>query len=378
MAMEGIPLQDGGSLIVVTDIAVQVELADRLEEAAKLEFLGTMMGGIAHDLNNLLVGVRSNANLLLSRLSEGDRNHRTAQRLDSATARLSAVVDGLLTLARGGRADTAEPTDLGTIVSGLDEVITHQLPQQVTLELPRPTTALPVRITVAHAEQIILNLVLNAAGAIARTGRPGVVAVRPDADETHIYMDVADDGPGVPERLRDRVFSPFFTSRPDGTGLGLAVSRALAEAHGGGLTLRETAVGATFRLSLPRASSPERSPGSGPRRVLVVEDNAVVAILVEEILTGAGYEVVMASSLAEARAAVAADLLLCDVDLPDGTGVDLAVELGVPAVMMSGSPLNRADRARLPPTAGFVQKPFDVATLLGAIEQKRPRVVISG
>lgn len=370
MAMEGIPLKGGGAVIAVTDIAAQVALQDRLQEAPKLAFLGTMMGGIAHELNNLLVGVRSNASLLLSRLREADQNHGTAQRLDRATARLSAVVDGLLTLARGDRAHSADLIDLGAIISGLDEILVQQLPRQVTLEMPQLTAPLPVRISVAHAEQIIVNLVLNAANAIASSGADGWVQVQPHADETHIYIDVIDNGPGVPERIRDRVFSPFFTSRPRGTGLGLAVSRTLAEAHGGSLTLRETTAGANFRLTLARASRPEPPPRHSPIRMLVVEDNVVVAILVEEILSRAGYEVVMAASLAEARAAGPADLLLCDVDLPDGHGVDLALELGIPAVMMSGSPLSEADRAQLPAATAFVRKPFDVTTLLAAIEQK--------
>jgi len=106
------------------------------------------------------------------------------------------------------------------------------------------------------------------------------------------------------------------------------------------------------------------------KRVLVVEDNMVVAILVQEVLTGAGYEVAMAASVAEAEAAGAADILLCDLELPDGRGADLALRLELPTILMSGSPLSEVDRARLPAGTTFVRKPFDVSALLAAVSSK--------
>jgi two-component system cell cycle sensor histidine kinase/response regulator CckA len=261
-----------------------------------------------------------------------------------------------------------------------------------------------VRVDPGHAEQIVLNLVINARDAmpsggklLIETANESVDAVRGDvcgelAPGDYVRLSVSDTGHGMSDEVRARVFEPFFTTKGvgEGTGLGLATVYGIVNEAGGGVAVRsEEGAGSTFDVYLPRSEEPtdgeEGAPGpssSGRPRggvVLVAEDERAVRELVARILTRAGFEVLPAADGAEAlevygRSGGNVDLLLTDVIMPGLSGRDLANRLGIRTVFMSGyTDKVAAEHGFVPEDDVFVQKPFTAQVLLEAVEEALDR-----
>ncbi|MCC7139736.1 MAG: HAMP domain-containing protein [Planctomycetes bacterium] len=228
---------------------------DRLVQAAKMASLGTLAGGLAHEFNNLLGGIR---NCVESARAE-NRDPSVGEDLDvvdRTAARGLRLVKSLLDVARPG-ARALERVDLTGLV---DDVLRASAPaaQRDHVVLRREVVPVPAVLgDAAQLHQVVLNLVTNALQAVDE-GETVVVALRPDGDR--VLLEVRDEGPGVDPALRDRIFEPFFSGREGGTGLGLFVSYGIVERHGGTLEVGDAPEGgARFSMRLPRA--PE---GSGP------------------------------------------------------------------------------------------------------------------
>jgi len=387
LTMEGQAVIDAagrrrGSVVIITDLGREETLQKQLIQAQKMEVLGTLVGGIAHDLNNLLVGVRGNASVVRSRMSPTHPDHAAIERLDNATERLAVVVDGLLGLAR--RADEFEnqTVDCAQVLSSAGDLMAGLLPSTIALDIDvRP--ALWCAVGRVHLEQVFVNLCINARDAIGVQGRIQVRGHRLE-DPPRIAIEVTDDGAGMPDEVAARVFEPMYTTKQDGTGLGLPVSRAILEAYGGTITCATSlGIGSTFTLVLPEgepgvtdvaqpAAMEPDADAAGLPRVLVVDDNMVVRMLCVEVLESQGYDAVGAQSATEAlelnddtvRAA------LIDIGLPDMDGIDLASQLTGPVVLMSGTvPRDLQQRAEaLSLRYWFVKKPFQIPELLAAVE----------
>jgi two-component system NtrC family sensor kinase len=242
-------------------------------------------------------------------------------------------------------------------------------------------------------QQIVLNLVLNAEHAIG--DKPGTITIRTNAGSNAHVLQVMDDGPGIGPELRGRVFEPFFTTKDvgDGTGLGLSIALGIANAHGGALALVDRPIGACFELTLPahtivtppdgdEAPAQETSASaSGPRRVLIVEDEEPIRALLVRLLERREYDVTEAASCAEAKKASEGrtfDLVLCDVRLRDGNGGELLRHLVTVQpdverrfVFVTGDIRGLGDDAREFSGMPVLTKPFtatDLDRLLGNVE----------
>ena len=382
--------QRSGSVVLLTDVTREIELGRQLVQSQKMEMFGTLVGGIAHDLNNLLVGVRGHASLLAERLGPSDPNQPTVVRLDQASQRLSAVVDGLLALARPGDEAQGEAVDCAAVLRQAGELLSGLLPPHVELRLRGTEAAAWGRVGKIHLEQVFVNVCVNSRDAILAwgDGRAGHidVAVHPGtAREPRVTITIADDGAGMSAGTLAKVFEPFFTTKASGrgTGLGMPVSLGIVRSYGGDiLATSEPGQGATFTVMLPAAEprdalpapEPPRDPSAGVgSRVLVVDDNEVVRTLCAEVLRGSGYDVTVAENGHQARAAVAAGpsfaAAVVDVGLPDVDGTDLAHQLGgVPVLLMSGNPPESFGRDG-PESAPwrFLKKPFALSDLLQAV-----------
>jgi two-component system NtrC family sensor kinase len=248
--------------------------------------------------------------------------------------------------------------------------------------------------------QVVLNLLVNAQQALAQVPQAqrqiavstGVEQRREDAParELRVWLRVADQGPGVADEHRERLFEPYFTTKAEGqgTGLGLAVSRSIARDHGGDLVIESTAQGASFRLSLPQsgqplatdsAPAPLADPSPGKARVLVVDDEPEIADLLRELLEGAGYDVMTAESGAVALALLdeaTFDAVVSDLHMPDVDGAALWREIKArwPALarrvlFVTGDTLSPSVRQFLDDAhCGSLAKPFTKADLLTRIE----------
>lgn len=385
----------------------------RLLQAQKMEALGRLAGGIAHDVNNYLAAIRTHAELLLGRARAGRADpadvERKMEQVVQTVLKASSLVERLLAF---GRRQESHPEvlDLGEVVEAFERVMAGSLASRdgeaIELDVAVAPDVPPVEADLAQVEQVLANLFVNARDAIAGSGRRhGTIRIETSAVPAPVgattaapwaALVVSDDGPGVDPALRDQIFDPFFTTKSDvgASGLGLATVFALVAGAGGRIEVEsvpERPRGAAFRVLLPPAERGPEAPGGGARtapaaeegaprgrgeRILLVDDTPEVRRSVAELLESLGYRVSVAGGVAEAlglaREPGRFDLVVSDVRLRDGTGPDLVAELRsidggsgigggrpVPALYMSGY----TDRISLRSDAGrdeafFVKKPF--------------------
>lgn len=316
---------------------------EALRQSEKLTAMGSLLAGVAHELNNPLAIVMGRASLLEEKCEQQPELRADAQRIREAAERCGRIVRTFLNMARQKPAERRHVA-LNDLVRAAVDMLGYTFRSHgvdVALELD---PALPeVMADADQIGQVVLNLLVNAQQALAaRDGERHVrvaTGVEPKRErrEPRVWLRVADSGAGVPEALHEQIFEPFFTTKPEGigTGLGLAVSRSLVRDHGGELRLERSEAGAVFRLTLPISGRP--APDSAPAplmpaadtaaaRVLVVDDEGEIADLMRAMLEGAGYEVATAESGAVALELLEMarfDAIVSDLRMPDMDGAAL-------------------------------------------------------
>jgi two-component system NtrC family sensor kinase len=320
-----------------------------LRQSEKLTAMGSLLAGVAHELNNPLAIVMGRASLLEEKCADHPELQVDAQRIREAAERCGRIVRTFLDMARS-RPSHRGPVALNDMVRAATEMLQYGYRSHgIALELELADALPPVNADGDQIGQVVMNLLVNAQQALA--GLEGTRRVRVQTGvekrrndrEPRVWLRVADNGPGVSDELRARVFEPYFTTKPEGigTGMGLAVSRSMARDHGGDLILEpasaaeEGLTGASFRLSLPISGIAESTtvpaalpePGASLQaRVLVVDDEPELAELMREMLEGAGYEVATAESGAVALEMLATarfDAIVSDLRMPEMDGAGL-------------------------------------------------------
>ncbi|HEX9857148.1 MAG TPA: PAS domain S-box protein, partial [Paracoccaceae bacterium] len=314
-----------------------------LHQKEKLAALGSLLAGVAHELNNPLSIVTGQTMMLRDEAERlGDtRLMERCERIGAAADRCTRIVRSFLAMARQREAER-RPASLATIIEEATELLGYNLRAAgVELETDVANDIPLLMLDAGQIHQVVLNLLVNAQHALEEVEGARRIQVSARADHTGgvVALRVADTGPGVPEGIRSRIFDPFFTTKPQGagTGIGLAVSRGLIETHGGTLELEPTGKGgAAFVIRLPlepvavevapEAAAPATATRRKPRRrVLIVDDEREIAALLGEIVTALDYEPVLAYSGNEARARLYDDTgglaaILSDIRMPDGDG----------------------------------------------------------
>ncbi len=379
-------LDESGEICGVMGIARDVTELREAERAAQrsrhLESLGVLAGGVAHDFNNLMMTVLANAELLRDGVRDDRHRDQALDDIQVSARRAAELTDQLLMFAGKSRPvhrvmDVAATVSQAIRLVRTDgDAITWN--EDVQEGLP-PVEADPVQI-----RQVIVNLLRNAKEALGVRGGGVTVGARlektaKEGEDAILIIEVHDDGCGIDEQDRDRVFEPFFSTKATGRGLGLAAAQGIVAAHCGRLEVIESGTGGTLvRISLParRVAPPKvhRSSraivGSTPKRVLVIEDDVSVLRVVEQILVRRGVDVLTAHEGREGLRVLEAEFENLDVVLVDLTmeGMDGAAfmkaahEEGfqVPIVVMTGLGAPDADRhlGPLKPQA-ILRKPFD-------------------
>jgi PAS domain S-box-containing protein len=365
----------------------------------KLAALGSLLAGVAHELNNPLSVVLGRAIMLEERCDDpAIRNSLT--RLRSAAERCARIVRSFLALARQ-KSREVKPVDVRAVLDGSIEILANGL-RSAGIEVTRVDASdlPPVMADEDELHQVFMNLIVNAQQAIEMARIP-IVATHSDGTShgapntatgrlwltTSVHggdavrIEVADNGPGVPEALRPQIFDPFFTTKPigSGTGLGLSVCHGIVSSHGGTITVAERpGGGALFSVTLPACppaieppAMPEPERGGGGWSVLLVDDEPEVVMMLKEILAKDGYEVVTSRDGMEALQLLGDrrfDAILCDIRMPrlDGPSLLQALqerspELARKLLLMTGDVLRAA--AALPPdiSARLLEKPLDPA-----------------
>jgi two-component system, cell cycle sensor histidine kinase and response regulator CckA len=352
----------GFSAIVrdVTDLAEveqqRIELeASRLRHSDRLETASRLAGGIAHDFNNILTAVLGFARLLLEELPDGHPQRSMVKEIETAAERAAELVRQLMAIGRG-QVRRTEVLHLGEVVQGLQPMLQPLVGDAIDIGISIASSADLWRVEAdrSQVERVIVNLVVNARDAMSGGGALTLelanTSIGPDeprspmapAPGPFVMLAVRDTGPGLDPETRAHMFEPFFTTKKTGrgTGLGLATVLSIMNQSGGEITVEsEVGQGTTMRLYFPRTSRTAEpmaagvagaSPVTGGDTILVAEDEESVRLLVEIILRRLGYSVLLAADVGQALQMARGndfDLLLTDVVMPDGSGINLAARL---------------------------------------------------
>ncbi len=388
------------------DITAQKALEAQLEQALRMESIGRLSGGVAHDLNNLLSPIIGYAELLVEDLPDGDERRPSAEAILQAGFRARDLVRQLLAFSRQQALEMGT-VDLNEMLWDFDRLLRRTLREDVRIEMDLDPMAPPVVGDRRQLEQVVMNLAVNAQDAMPGGGvlyirTEGVeldqafVNTHPGSAEGHFArLTIADTGEGMDGITRRRIFEPFFTTKPKGkgTGLGLATVYGIVKQHEGYIdVLSEPDEGATFSCYFPVATGGSQEvsglaagaiASGGAETVLVVEDERLVRRLVVNALRRRGYEVHQAASAEDAIELMDAletsiDLLLTDVVLPGMNGRELHQEMhrrspGTRVLFMSGYTGDVITERGVLTDDTFIQKPFSMQAL-GA----RVRAVLDG
>jgi len=380
-------------------------LEARLQRAGKMEALGLLAGGVAHDLNNILSGITGYPELLLLRLEEGSSLRKPLEAINASGQRAAAVVADLLTVARG-IASERKIFALNTLVRGyLDS------PEYKKLAVDHPGitwTALlgedaeQLACSPIHIKKSLMNLIINAAEAIVgagsiviATGRATVAAERAVVlgidPGSYAVIEVGDSGPGISRDDLDHIFEPFYTKKMmgrSGTGLGLTVVWNTVQDHNGGIAVASSPQGTTFTLYFPAAAGraethtlqeTDELPRGAGETVLVVDDEALQLDIAERMLRQLGYEVLTAATGEQAVQLLkhaTVDLLVLDMLMEPGmNGREtyekiLALHPGQKALVVSGFSENSdVKQAKKLGAGGFLRKPYSLRELAKTVRQ---------
>lgn len=368
-----------------------------LAHAQKMEAVGRLAGGLAHDVNNYLATIRAHAELVAQRDLSPAQVREKMKLIEQTVLKASSLLERLLTFARR-QPIRPERVDLNDVVADFEALVAGSLPPGVELRLELGAELPAVEIDLAEADQVLANLFVNAKDAL--TG-PGCITVSTRAGqgadgEPRVELLVRDTGRGIPGELLGQIFEPFFTTKSGhgSSGLGLATVEAIVTSAGGKVSVESRpGEGTTFRVVLPVAP-PRVEPAvvpppsavlqPGEASILLVDDNAELAAAIAAQLTGRGFRVATFGTAEEALAAAHQgarwDLVITDVQLPGLMGTELVKalrqQMPIRGLYMSGY----TDRISLRRGAGaaeayFLKKPFSGEGLARMVEELLARPV---
>lgn len=381
------------TLNFIRDITLQKKLEVQFHEAQRMEAIGTLAGGVAHDVNNMLMGIQGYVSIMLYDLSEDHPHYRKLRNIEQTVQSGSEVTRQLLGFARGGKYEV-KTTDLNRLIrekTGMFEATRKEL----TIVEEYAQSLRPVEVDRGQIEQVLLNLYINAWQAMPKGGtltvrtenvalddaRASEMDVSPGA---YVCLEVTDTGIGMDSATRRRIFEPFFTTkeRGRGTGLGLASVYGIIRNHGGAVEVfSEVGAGSTFKVCLPaigasihEESSERDGPITGEGTILLVDDEETLLDIGSQMLARLGYIPLTAPGGRDAVELYLArreeiDLVILDMIMPGmggGEAYDLlkSVDPNVRVLLSSGySRDGQAEQLLTRGCDGFIQKPFTLSVL---------------
>ncbi len=374
------------------DITDRKRLEDQLRQSQKMQAVGQLAGGVAHDFNNILTVINGYAEMLDAQLPRGDERRTLLEQIRHAGEQAAALTRQLLAFSRK-QVLRPQLVDLGAVVAEAHEILRRLIGEHIELVVQRESVSALVRVDPSQITQILLNLSVNARDAMPEGGRLSITTGHAEFDAAavptntalkpgkYVVLTVSDTGCGMAAEVRDRVFEPFYTTKEPGkgTGLGLSVVHGIVSQSEGHVEVDSRPnCGTTFRIFLPQAAAePEREPAAEeptPARaaaatVLVVEDEEAVRGLTQIVLEADGFRVLTASSGPEAvrfveRNGSPLDLLITDVVMPGMSGPQLAQQLrgkhpDLRTLFLSGYTQDAVSAAELGDQRNaFLAKPF--------------------
>ncbi|HKQ60790.1 MAG TPA: PAS domain S-box protein [Candidatus Polarisedimenticolaceae bacterium] len=355
---------------------------EQLRHAQKMEAIGTLAGGVAHDFNNILTGILGYAQLLRREALAGSPSARAAEVIEKGATRAAALTQQLLGFARKGKNQDVS-IDLHATIREVVGLLEHSLNKNITIHQDLAAEAAHVRGDPGQLQQVILNLAVNARDAMPAGGELSFITRHVEPGSA-VLLTIADTGCGIPVEHRDRIFEPFFTTKQHGkgTGMGLAMVYGIVRNHGGTIRVdSEVGRGTNILVQLPRAGQPAGEPLEraeklvrGTGRVLVVDDEEIVRSTAAELLEELGYDVVVATDGAEAleiytKYGREIDAVLIDLVMPRMGGSECFRALkglnpDVRAILSTGYGFSVTVQELLDEgMVGFVPKPYQFSQL---------------
>lgn len=387
-------------LCINSDITEKKQLETQFLRAQRLESIGTLAGGIAHDLNNVLMPILMSTELL-KMSARDDEAREYVENVRVSAQRAADMVKQVLSFARGIEGERA-PVQLRHLADEVVRIAAETFPKSIRVDMRYGHELWPVVGSPTQISQVLLNLLVNARDAMPHGGRVVLslenvmldevyTEMNPDAAPgPYVVIKVTDNGEGIPAAIQDRVFEPFFTTKEvgRGTGLGLSTALGIVKSHRGFVHLySELGKGTTFKVYLPanasqiavaaheNAAEPTSLPRGMGETILVVDDERAIREIMERTLTRFGYQVMVASNGAEAVALYAQhhqriDVVLTDMAMPimDGPATAVALRAINPAVRIVGSSGLTANglvaKAAGAGVETFIPKPYSAETVL--------------
>jgi two-component system, cell cycle sensor histidine kinase and response regulator CckA len=377
----------------VQDITRHRELEEQVRQMQKIEAVSRLAGGVAHDLNNILMAISSYAELLYGRIPEQDPSRGYVDEVMKATDRAASLTRGLLTFSRK-QVLSPQVLDLNGLLTEQINMLRRLIPANIAVKFVAGEALGKVKLDPTQMEQVVMNLVINARDAMCDGGELIIETcnaelepadcVLANAPGQYVMLSVSDNGCGMDSATKSHLFEPFFTTKEqgEGTGLGLAIVFGIVKQSLGQIFVHsEPGHGTTFKVYLPRIEAvphphKEKAQASfrGHETILLVEDEVAVRESSAEYLTANGYTVLKASNGPEAlkiaeKQTQPLDLMLTDVVMPQMSGRELAEKIGLihpetRVVFMSGYSNNLLSTQQvLNPDCILLQKPFRLTAL---------------
>lgn len=404
-----LPLDGYGVTITYGDITERrqaeidrQQLVAQLLQAQKMESVGHLAGGIAHDLNNMMTPILGYSEMLLEQLAPDDPKRRAVEMIIKAGLRTSEVVGQLLAYSRK-QPISIRPLDLNATVSGFMNLLNRTIRDDIAMVFEPSPQEVFIRGDAVMLEQVLMNMAINAQDAMALGGRIVIATALRNFDVAgacapegllpgvYVELSVSDTGSGMNEQVRSQIFEPFFSTKKPGknSGLGLAMVYGIIKQHGGTIEVESApGAGTSFHIYLPQASGQlacgdaitpaEAKTLAGNETILLVEDDEMVNGMIEAILRSQGYRVLSAQNGAMAlnlmdQHSSAIDLLITDLIMPEVNGRELFVRItekyarmkvifisGYPDVMLKDNSLE---------CYHFIRKPFSVNELAARVRE---------
>ena len=392
--------------IILRDITERMHsqlLEQQLQQAQKMEAIGRLAGGVAHDFNTLLNIMLGYSELLLSELPEYDRRRERVEQIERSAQTGAMLTKQLLAFSRK-QPIAPQVIDLNKIVRDLEPMLRRLMRSDIAIEVHCSTEVCPVKVDPGQIQQVVLNLATNARDAMPNGGNLTIEVRTVEVDDSYAQqhpsvtpgryamLAVSDNGTGMDRETVAHIFEPFFTTKATGkgTGLGLATVNGIAKQNGGDIWVySEVGVGSIFKLHFPRSSQSvevvERAAQaptklSGNETILLVEDSAPLRELTRELLSRQGYVILEASDGIEAlelseKHDGKIDLVITDVVMPRMRGTELAVEIVVQrpeiqVIVLSGYTEEAAWRLTDTRRVAILEKPYTSSTLLQTVRQR--------
>ncbi|MDD2851061.1 MAG: response regulator [Desulfuromonadaceae bacterium] len=399
---------DGGQMVVfMQDISDHRKLEEQLRQSQKMEAIGQLAGGVAHDFNNILTVILGYANLLSMKVNFSASEKEAMQHIVSAAEKAAQLTQGLLAFSRKQVMDS-KPVNLNDIVQQMQKFLVRIIGEDIRLRAVHNDATLSVLADAGQIEQVLINLAANARDAMSEGGELTIETSFQTIDDSFVHehncgkvgnyalISVSDNGCGMDETTCTRIFEPFFTTKEvgKGTGLGMAIVHGIVSQHNGFIYVySEQGKGTTFKIFIPIIDKElltemehvaEKAPKGGTETILVVEDDVSVRKVMESILIHSGYEIISAGDGVDAvkmfsENSSSVKLILMDMIMPKKSGLEAYKEIkqiqaGAKVLFTSGYTADfLRNRGELDKGADLILKPVKPLELLRKMREMLDR-----